>query len=303
MLGERLKNYSEGHCRAKNSWLGEMALFMQGRKNPDPVSVSTRDAFAWWGYLKTDRIAQIGKNRGRNISLLTMCTMISSARRFFGWLVLEEQILLSPFEKVEIARMPKSLPRDILTREEVKRLLDTPDTRSAAGIRDRAILELLYSTGLRRSEATKLIFSDLDLSGGRVFVKEGKGRKDRVVPIGKKAVSSLRKYLAKSRPKFERGASERIWLSESGKPLESTEVGKRFNTHAKKAGLSREITPHTMRHTFATHMIDAGAPVSIVQRILGHSSIRTTQIYTRVTIRTLRRVHRKAHPRAQPRVF
>lgn len=298
MSADRIRNFSEGHYRAKEGWLDEMALFMARRKKKSPAVVAVRDAFAWWAFLKTERKAFVGKNRNRPLTAMTVKGMISAGRRFFSWLVIEEKILLSPFAAIEIARPPKALPRDILRMEEVRRLLEAPDTRTTEGVRDRAVIELLYSTGLRRGEAARLELGDVDLSGARVFVREGKGKKDRVAPLGRIAAEWLRRYLTKIRPRLVTRPTERIWIDDDGEPMDAPALGRLLSRHAKKSGIGREITPHTLRHTFATHMIDGGAPVAAVQRILGHSSIRTTQIYTRVTIRSLRDIYRRTHPSA-----
>lgn len=277
-----------------------MAVFMIRRRKKNPYIVSVRDAFAWWGFLKTERKRKFRPRR--SITPFYVVVMISAARRFYAWLMDEEKILLSPFEKIEIPKPSKALPRDILTHAEMRRLLFSPDTRKVTGIRDRAILELLYSTGFRRSEVLRLTLGDVDFSERRIFAKEAKGKKDRVVPIGKTAVMWIRKYLSRARPSLETRPTERIWLNDDGEPMKGYKLGKLLLGYASKAKLSRRITPHTLRHTFATHMIDAGASVAVVQRILGHTSIRTTQIYTRVTIRSLRAVHRRTHPRAITKV-
>jgi integrase/recombinase XerD len=185
-----------------------------------------------------------------------------------------------------------------LSRAEVEHLLAQPDTRTTLGQRDRAILELMYAAGLRVSEVLGLRLQDVDLQEGfvRVF---GKRAKERWVPFGDSAKTALQDYLQLARPKLASKRSEDyLFLSERGTPLSRTQFWLRLKHYAQQAGISRMVSPHTLRHSFAVHLLQGGADLRAVQEMLGHASINTTQVYTRVSVDHLREVYRKHHPRA-----
>lgn len=192
---------------------------------------------------------------------------------------------------------PKRLP-GVLTIQEVSALLDQPDMNTEAGLRDRAMLETLYASGLRVSELINLRLSDLNLSVGfiRCF---GKGSKERIVPLGKVAIGYLERYIAESRPTYARaGSSEYLFLAKHGRKMSRVGFWKIIKKHAAQAGITRNITPHTLRHSFATHLLQGGADLRSIQEMLGHADIATTQIYTHVSRERLKEVYREAHPRA-----
>lgn len=270
-------------------------------------------------------LARRRKRDGESLSLTYQNRQIRFIRHFFGFLHRRGKILIDPCAGLPALRDPKRLPRDILTDEEVRRLLQQPDLATAQGFRDRALLELMYSTGLRGREVCRLRIYDLDLEDRTLCVIRGKGRKDRVVPIGKVAVGYLREYLEKVRPLLARrcGVDGRrssiedeamaaghtaVFLSASGTALRTgllwrimRRYSERLQTSPGQVGLRQEnlgrrITPHTLRHSCATEMLKGGASIRHVQEMLGHSRIATTQIYTRVVPMDLKKVHQRTAP-------
>jgi integrase/recombinase XerD len=198
--------------------------------------------------------------------------------------------------QLERPKPQHTLPK-VLSRAQVNRLIAAPNPKSPLYARDVAILELLYGSGLRASELCDLKLRDLNASVGVVRVI-GKGARERIVPVGKAALAAIERYLADCRPALLRGSAEHLFLSRTGKPLERIALWMLVEKQARRCGLMQEVSPHTLRHCFATHLIGGGADLRIVQELLGHSDISTTQIYTHVDQDRLKAVHRKFHPRA-----
>ena len=220
----------------------------------------------------------------------------SAVRTYFAFLLAEGVLETDPTERLESPKATRRLP-DFLTRVEVERLLDAADPDAACYWRDRAILELLYASGVRVSELTELRFSGLDLDEGFLTVF-GKGSKERLAPVGAPALRAVRRYLQEVRPGLDRGAGEgRVFLNARGKPLSRASVWTLVKESARRAGITKKVSPHTLRHTFATHLLEGGADLAAVQELLGHADISTTQIYTHLDREYLRDVHRKYHPR------
>jgi integrase/recombinase XerD len=240
---------------------------------------------------------------GRSLSIATQAARLSVVRSLFRHLVKTETLLYDPAAALELPKRKGILPRSVLTKKEVARLLASPDTTTPLGLRDRVMLEVLYSTGIRNAELRALTLYDIDLDRGFVRVNEGKNAKDRVVPLGEAACTWLREYLAEARPKLlaERGAEgaseQRVFVSKNGRALQPLGVIYPLRKYAKAAGIERPVTPHTMRHTFATHLLAGRADIRHIQAMLGHASVATTQIYTRVEVTDLKAVHRRCHPR------
>jgi integrase/recombinase XerD len=198
-------------------------------------------------------------------------------------------------QQLDRPKPERSLPK-ILSRAQVNRLLETPDPKSPLFARDVAILELLYASGLRASELCEVKSRDLNLQVGVVRVL-GKGSKERLVPVGKAALEAITRYLTECRPQLERGPSEHLFLSRTGKPLDRIALWMIVEKYGRRSGLLKEVSPHTLRHCFATHLIGGGADLRVVQELLGHSDIGTTQIYTHVDQDRLKAVHKQFHPR------
>ena len=202
-----------------------------------------------------------------------------------------------PTDDLSSPKLERKLPR-VLTVDEVEKLLNQPDTSTPAGIRDKAMLEVLYATGIRVSELVSLNLDDIELDEG--FVRcIGKGSKERVVPMGEIAINALRSYLSKGRPKLVSNPGENaLFLNHHGRRLTRQGFWKIVKKYAAQLGIRKEITPHTLRHSFATHLLENGADIRAVQEMLGHADISTTQIYTHVTKDRLKDVYARSHPRA-----
>lgn len=226
---------------------------------------------------------------------------LSAVRSFHRFLLREGITDRDPAVGVPQPRLPRSLPRPLPV-EDVRRLLEAPDEGSPTGLRDRAILELLYGSGLRISELTGLDVDDLDLEEGSVRVL-GKGGKEREVPLGSFGRDSIGAYLTRGRPALASAATRgAVFLNARGGRLSRQSCARLLGHHVRRAGIERRVTLHTLRHSFATHLLEGGADVRVVQELLGHASVATTQIYTLVTARHLREVYEESHPRARRHV-
>jgi integrase/recombinase XerD len=218
-------------------------------------------------------------------------------RQFFRFALAEGYVAVDPAANVESPRFRQSLP-DFLTLEEVDRLLRQPDPGTAAGLRDKAMIELLYSTGLRVSELCGLRIRDLQMDPGCLRCI-GKGDKERLVPVGRKALETVQQYIRESRPKFAGDSvSPYLFLNQRAGKMGRIAFWKTLGEYGRKAGLRKALTPHMLRHSFATHLLDRGADLRSVQMMLGHSDISTTQIYTHVVEERLKQVYKAHHPRA-----
>lgn len=235
---------------------------------------------------------------GKPYRATSVVRALSSVRSFHRFLMREGETDRDPTAGVIRPKLPRALPRP-LSVEDVRRLLAAPAEGIPAGLRDRAVLETLYGAGLRVSELAGLDVDDVDLEGGSVRVL-GKGGKERDVPLGRYAREAIAAYLARERPALatprSRGA---LFLGRRGGRLTRQRCSKILAEHARRAGIRRRVTPHTLRHSFATHLLEGGADVRVVQELLGHASVATTQIYTLVTKEHLREVYFTAHPRAR----
>jgi integrase/recombinase XerD len=226
---------------------------------------------------------------------------LSAVRSFHRFLLREGVTDLDPAAGVPQPRLPRSLPRPIPV-EDVRRLLEAPDEGTPTGIRDRAILELLYGSGLRISELTGLDVDDLDLEEGSVRVL-GKGGKEREVPLGSFGREAVGAYLTRGRPALATSSTRgAVFLNARGGRLSRQSCARLLGRYVRLAGIERRVTLHTLRHSFATHLLEGGADVRVVQELLGHASVATTQIYTLVTARHLREVYEESHPRARRRL-
>ncbi len=225
---------------------------------------------------------------------------ISAVRSYFGFLQAERRIRVDPSERLESPKPRRRLP-NVLSPAEIEALLAPPPDQDPLAIRDWAILELLYATGVRISELIGLSLRDVDLDGQLVRVS-GKGSKVRIVPFGGAAREALRRYLDSARPVLVAAApgagAGRLFLGRRGEPLSRKGAWDIVQRRVRAAGIARRVTPHTLRHTFATHLLQGGADVAAVQEMLGHADVSTTQIYTHLDRRYLAEVHRRCHPRA-----
>lgn len=227
----------------------------------------------------------------------TVARRLSAVRSFFAFIVAEGFAPSDPSSVLTAPKVPRRLPKIIAT-DALNAILESPDPETPTGVRDRAVLELLYATGARVSEISDLRLSDLDLPQGQITVM-GKGSKERIVPLHRKAVESVKMYLMTGRPRLAKPSSDdHVLLSARGLPLSADAIRRVFKTALSKAGAAHSLSPHAMRHTFATHLLEAGADLRTVQELLGHVALSTTQIYTHLSVKRIQDVHRNAHPRA-----
>ncbi len=253
----------------------------------------------------TDFLDRLRKGRGPATSPMapsSVARTLVSVRAFYRFLVREAGLEGDPTARVGSPARPRSIPKAI-SLEQVERLIESPP-RDLLGRRDTAMIEVLYGAGLRISELTALDVDDVDLDEGVVIVRSGKGGKGRLVPLGRAARKALDEYLVQTRPELLRRAGGRggagaLFLNARGGRLGRQGCWKVLKQHARTAGLDRVVSPHTLRHSFATHMLDAGADIRVVQELLGHSSLATTQVYTLVSDRHLHEVYVTSHPRAR----
>jgi integrase/recombinase XerC len=246
-------------------------------------------------------LAKLGEH---HYSAATMARKIATLRSFYKWADRRGLVSGNPMVVIRTPRQGKRLPKAISI-EHVERLLSAPDENDVLGMRDRAMLETLYSTGIRVSELVGLNEEDLDLPGEALRIR-GKGRKERIVPLGAHALAAIRRYgeMLTRDPRFAPAAgSERraraFFVNKHGRRLSSRSVRRKLDKYLKMVGLDPSISPHTLRHSFATHLLDNGADLRSVQELLGHQSLSTTQVYTHLTSQRLQNAYNQAHPRAE----
>lgn len=275
-----LESYSREIIRFRN-WLGE-----------------NRDDKKWCEVKPDDIKLYLAELKEINLGARSIFHNLAVIRSFFTFLIMEELCENDPAELVEFPKLPKRLP-DVLSREDVKKIITGVKDDTVPGARDRAILELLYACGLRVSELTALKLDQLHLDEGYVL-PFGKGKKERLVPMGDQARSAIKKYLSRSRPYYERrGSSPYLFLNRSGKPLSRQSVFLIIKKTALRAGVRTSISPHTFRHSFATHLLEGGMDLRLVQVLLGHSDIIATQIYTHLDRQRLIKEYDLRHPRSK----
>lgn len=266
--------------------LERLFLFLATRSVKRPADVTAIDLREFVYHLK-DLGLQPSSIR-RNVSAL---------RTYFAYLLAEGVVVADPTDRVELPRAWRRLP-DVLSRDDVARILDAPDASERLFWRDKALLEFAYASGVRVGELITVKVRDVDLQEGLALVF-GKGSRERIVPLGRAALQALIVYLREIRPGLARNRGEgAVFLNARGTPLSRMGVWKILRRHVERAGITKRVTPHTLRHSFATHLLEGGADLASVQEMLGHADIATTQIYTHVEREYLRDVHRRFHPRA-----
>lgn len=252
----------------------------------DPKKISRKDI--------TDYLFQLRKD----ISVRSISRFLSTVKNFHKFLLREKIVSVDEADLIELPKIEKKIPL-YMSIDEVTKILKSPNPNKIQGIRDRAILELMYASGLRVSELIKLKNSDVNLDVG--FVRcMGKGSKERIVPLGKIAEHFLKRYTNQARLKLlGKKVSNYLFLAQGGRPLSRQSIWKIIKKQVLKAGVRKKVSPHTFRHSFATHLLNRGADLRSVQEMLGHASITTTQIYTHVNEVRLKKIHRQFHPRAK----
>ena len=278
-------------------------LRIERRMSPSTVASYCHDVEAFLSAVEleprvigpSDIERYLGKVTAEGLSKRSGARLLSSLRSFFDWCVMEGEMADNPCDRVDAPKLGKYLP-EVLSVEEVSAILDSVDLKAPFGLRDRAILEVLYGCGLRVSEAAGLRISHVHLPEGFVDVI-GKGDKQRLVPLGEVAADAIRAYLPARPAPAERAFEDILFLNRFGRPLSRVSIFKLVKSQAMVAGVRKEISPHTFRHSFATHLIENGADLRIVQEMLGHESILTTEIYTHIDTKTWQKEVREHHPR------
>jgi integrase/recombinase XerD len=288
----RARNYSADTLETRRAvlrffmaWAAERDVTRAGE-----VTRPVLEAFQRW-------LAGHRRANGRTLGWSTQRERLGVLRDWFRWLTRQNVILHNPASEIELPRPEHRLPPEPLTAAELARLLAVPDTADPLGLRDRAMLETLYATGLRRAELCRLQMPDVSPERGTLTVRQGKGKKDRVVPLGARAALWIARYLAEARPRLALDAREHaLFLTGYGGPFNPDVLSRMVSAWLKAAGFTRKGSCHLLRHTCATHMHDGGADIRFIQQQLGHARLDTTAIYTEVSIRQLLDVHARCHP-------
>ena len=240
------------------------------------------------------------KENGEPISLRSQTARLQAVRAFFRWLCRESYLLGNPASELTLPRAGFHLPRAVLTLEEAEAILALPDLTTPLGLRDRALLELLFSTGIRRAELSHLTLSDLDLKGGTLLVRQGKGGKDRIVPTGERAALFVSAYLTRARSELVVPPDDgMLLLTATGHPFSPDLLTNLCRAYVERAGIGKKGACHLFRHTMATLMLEGGADVRFIQQMLGHARLDTTALYASVSVRKLKEIHQATHPGAR----
>jgi integrase/recombinase XerD len=292
-----VRNYAPGTIRGNLFYLNRFLGFLKERGVPE-ISGVTKDVIQAY---QTDLYERINR-RGEPNSVASQNNALKAVKSFLRFLAREGYLIGDPARDISYARAPKRLPRSILTQTEAKKVLHAPDVKTVLGYRDRTLLEVLYSTGIRKEEAINLEVRDVDYHDGFLRVNQGKGGKDRVVPVGRIACRYLENYVLAVRPCLIREPrNDFLFLSLKGNKFSKNMLWDIVKKHAERAKIKKVVSPHTFRHTCATLMLRNKANIRHIQEMLGHASLDSTQVYTAVSITDLKEVHGKCHPRERDR--
>ena len=287
------KGFSENTIVAYRNDLNQLAGFAEER--------ATRQGYplSWSSFGRQGMLSYLLDLKERNYAATTLARKVASAKSFFDFMVAEGTIKDDPTQNLDSPKLGRSLPKPIAI-SQVRRLLEQPTKRATPEAkRDRAMLELLYASGMRVSELVSLNLGDVDTEGDSVRCF-GKGHKERIIPIYRQAALTVAEYVTEARPRLAHDDTERaLFLNRRGERLTRQGFWQILKEYAKSAGLESDITPHTLRHSFATHMLSGGADLRSVQELLGHANISTTQVYTHLTSEHVRRTYERSHPRAK----
>jgi integrase/recombinase XerD len=283
--------YSQDTVRARRSPLRRFIAWCAERHLDDPRAITPpmleRYQKSLFYYRRPD---------GQPLTLGSQHGCLAPLKTFFQWMAREHHILYNPAAELMLPKQPKRLPRTLLSIDDVEAILREAVPEDAPGLRDRAMLELLYSTGLRRMEVPALNLYDVDLSRRLVIVREGKGLKDRVVPLGERAAAWVAKYLIEARPVLMPLDTTALFISDGGEPILPGHLADTVKRYMRRAGIDRPGATHLLRHACATHMLENGADIRYIQALLGHANLATTEVYTHVAIDKLQQIHAATHP-------
>jgi integrase/recombinase XerD len=237
------------------------------------------------------------KHNGAPLSVTAQLSLLNALIAWFRWMIRQHHLLMNPAADLELPRKPHALPKTILTVAQVDNILNHADPATVLGLRNRALMEVFYSTGIRRMELMHLKRYDLDTERGTLMVRQGKGGKDRFIPIGRRACAWVDKYLIETRPELATGHDDQtLFLDDFGEPMSARFLGDLMRRHVEAGGITTPGACHVFRHACATHMLENGADIRFIQVLLGHADLATTQIYTQVSMTKLKEIHEATHP-------
>lgn len=291
---ERLaaSRYASSTIRGRYRDLSEFADWCARRRLRHPRDMTIADLDGYQCAVFSSRRAD-----GAPLGIGSLTQKLLAVKQFLRWAFRLRLIRRDVGSHIELPRRPQSLPRTVLTQTEVEQVLSAVSLSAGSGVRDRTMLEVLYSTGLRRLELIRLAMGDVDPARGLVFVREGKGGRDRVVPIGTRALRWLHHYVTHVRPSHAPAADPgNLFLTRRGRPLRPNRLTELVHRHIANASIGKTGSCHLFRHTMATLMLEHGADIRFVQEMLGHAQLTTTQLYTRVSVAQLKAVHERTHP-------
>jgi integrase/recombinase XerD len=289
----RIRNYSDNTVNTREMDLGYFINWAAARGVTCPTEVTKPIIERYQRFLYHYR-----KHDGGPLSFQSQLGRIASIRVWFRWMSRNNHILYNPAADIDLPRAEFRLPTHILTATEAEQVINQPNVSTRSGLRDRAILETFYSTGIRRTELVYLCTDDIDVGRGAVVIRQGKGKKDRIVPIGERALAWINRYTIEVRPGLLVGdrAANYLFLTNMGKQFSPDQMSHLVRCYVRDSGIGKAGACHMFRHTMATLMLENGASIRYIQAILGHERLDTTQIYTRVSIRKLKEVHTATHP-------
>jgi len=287
-----VRNYTTSTIDGRRDALKVFLLWARERDLSDPNTITKPILESYQRHLWRWK-----KKNGKPLGISTQRSRLSTLKDFFAYLAKQNHILANPASELELPRQEKRLTQQALSLHEVKALLNVPDVLDPLGIRDRAMLELFYSTGIRRGELTNLEITDLNRERQTLQIRQGKGHKDRVVPVGNRALHWLERYLEQVRPRLMLESQERaFFITSYGEAFNPDVISRMVSKFIRQADIGKTGSCHILRHSCATHMLEGGADIRFIQQLLGHEKLETTAIYTQVSIEQLKAVHSKTHP-------
>ena len=264
----------------------------RGIEKPAEVSLAVVESYQRW-------LFEVRTKNDKPLSFGTQACRLSNLKCYFRWLVREGHLEANPASELLLPRLPKRLPRQVLTRDEAEQVMALPDVTDPVGLRDRAILETFYATGIRRAELAALTVVDVDYGRGTLLIREGKGKKDRIIPAGERCLHFLSRYSQAARPELLLDSKEQtLFLTVRGEPMTLGILTRLAGRYVDEAALTKRGSCHLFRHTMATLMLEGGADVRYIQAMLGHADLSSREVYTRVAVRNLAEVHAASHPGA-----
>ncbi len=287
--------YSASTVSARRQHIRRFIRWADERGLSDPREITKPMLERYQRYLYYYRKME-GGQAGEPLTIGMQYQYLAPLKTWFRWMSREHHILANPAADLDLPRQPKRLPRSTPTVQEVEAILAQADPGTVQGLRDRALLELLYATGLRRMELAGAALYDVDLTRGVLWVRYGKGGRQRVVPLGERACAWLDKYLSEARPELLAADSKALFVNDYGEPVHADFISGKVKRYMEFAGVEKVGSAHLLRHACATHMLEGGADIRFIQEMLGHANIETTQIYTHVSIDKLLAVHAATHP-------